>query len=38
MRRLYESRTVTVDQVAAMMGVGRSTIYRCLNQDSIKAD
>ena len=29
-RRLYESRTVTVDQIAAMMGVGRSTIYRCL--------
>ena len=28
-RRLYESRTVTVDQIAAMMGVGRSTIYRC---------
>lgn len=30
-RRLYESRTVTVDQIATMMGVGRSTIYRCLN-------
>ncbi|MGE8650872.1 helix-turn-helix domain-containing protein [Bifidobacterium adolescentis] len=30
MRRLYGSRTVTVDQIAAMMNVGRSTIYRCL--------
>jgi len=29
-RRLYASRTVTVDQIAAMMHVGRSTIYRCL--------
>lgn len=29
-RRLYESKTVTVDQIAAMMSVGRSTIYRCL--------
>lgn len=27
-RCLYESRTVTVDQIAAMMHVGRSTIYR----------
>lgn len=31
-RRLYESRTVTVDQIAAMMHVGRSTIYRCLER------
>ncbi|WP_302288741.1 helix-turn-helix domain-containing protein [Bifidobacterium catenulatum] len=31
MRRLYDSRTVTVDQIAAMMRVGRSTVYRCLN-------
>lgn len=30
-RRLYGSRTVTVDQIAAMMHVGRSTVYRCLN-------
>ena len=30
-RRLYESKTVTVDQIAAMMHVGRSTIYRCLD-------
>lgn len=30
-RRLYDSRTVTVGQLAAMMGVGRSTIYRVLN-------
>ena len=29
-RRLYDSKTVTVDQIAAMMHVGRSTIYRCL--------
>lgn len=30
-RRLYDSRTVTVGQLAAMMGVGRSTTYRVLN-------
>lgn len=30
-RRLYGSRTVTVDQIAAMMHVERSTVYRCLN-------
>ena len=30
-RRLYGSRTVTVDEIAAMMHVGRSTVYRCLN-------
>ena len=30
-RRLSGSRTVTVDQIAAMMHVGRSTVYRCLN-------
>lgn len=30
-RRLYESGSVTVNQIAAMMGVGRSTIYRYLN-------
>ena len=29
---------VTVDQIAAMMHVGRSTIYRCLNADSMKMD
>lgn len=32
-RRLYESKSVTVDQIAAMMHVGRSTIYRCLEKD-----
>ena len=31
-QRLYASRTVTVDQIAAMMDVGRSTIYRCLKR------
>ena len=29
-RRLYESKSVTANQIAAMMGVGRSTIYRAL--------
>lgn len=29
---------VTVDQIAAMMHVGRYTIYRCLNADSMKMD
>lgn len=29
-RRLYDSRTVTVNQIAAMMGVGRATVYRAL--------
>jgi len=33
-RRLYESRSVTVDQIASMMHVGRTTIYRCLRKDS----
>ena len=32
-RRLYESKTVTVDQIAVMMHVGRSTIYRYLNSN-----
>ena len=31
-RRLYASKTVTVDQIAAMMHVGRTTIYRCLGK------
>ncbi|WP_431021165.1 recombinase family protein [Bifidobacterium bifidum] len=30
-RRLYKSKTVTVGQIAAMMHVGRSTVYRCLD-------
>ena len=30
-RRLYGSKTVTVGQIAAMMHVGRSTVYRCLD-------
>ena len=29
-RRLYKSKTVTVGRIAAMMHVGRSTIYRYL--------
>ena len=32
-RRLYDSKTVTVDQIAAMMHVGRSTIYRCVRKN-----
>lgn len=31
-QRLYESRSVTVDQIATMMHVGRTTIYRCLQK------
>lgn len=31
-RRLYESRSVTVDQIAKMMNVGRATIYRYLKK------
>ena len=31
-RRLYESRSVTVNQIASMMHVGRTTIYRCLQK------
>ena len=31
-RRLYESRSVTVDQIAKMMNVGRATIYRYLQK------
>ena len=30
-RRLYKSKRVTVGQIAAMMHVGRSTVYRCLD-------
>lgn len=33
-RRLYESKTVTVNQIAAMMGVGRATVYRVLNRET----
>lgn len=33
-RRLYESRSVTVDQIASMMHVGRITICHCLRKDS----
>ncbi|MBW3090063.1 recombinase family protein [Bifidobacterium miconisargentati] len=36
-RRLYESRTVTVNQIAAMMGVGRATIYRALERGGGKS-
>lgn len=32
-RRLYESRSVTVDQIASMMHVSRTTIYRCLQKN-----
>ncbi|MGG7081539.1 hypothetical protein ACJ41I_09830, partial [Bifidobacterium catenulatum] len=35
-RRLYDSRTVTVDQIVAMMHVGRSTVYRCLDASDDK--
>ena len=35
-RRLYGSKTVMVDQIAAMMHVGRSTIYRCLDASDDK--
>ena len=31
-RRLYESRSVTVDQISKMMNVGRATIYRYLQK------
>ncbi|WP_298048771.1 helix-turn-helix domain-containing protein [uncultured Bifidobacterium sp.] len=30
---MYDSKSVTVDQIAAMMHVGRSTIYRCLKKN-----
>ena len=33
-RRLHDSKTVTVDQIAAMMHVGRSTVYRSLKSQS----
>ena len=33
-RRLYDSKTVTVNQIAAMMGVGRATVYRALERDA----
>ncbi|TPF92576.1 DNA invertase [Bifidobacterium sp. UTBIF-68] len=33
-RRLYDSKTVTVNQIAAMMGVGRATVYRALGRDA----
>lgn len=36
-RRLYESGSVTVNQIAAMMSVGRSTIYRSLDHKSPKS-
>ncbi|WP_438266106.1 recombinase family protein [Bifidobacterium pseudocatenulatum] len=32
-QRLYESRSVTVDQIASMMRVSRTTIYRCLQKN-----
>lgn len=32
-RRLYDSRTVTVNQIASMMGVGRATVYRALERE-----
>lgn len=31
-RRLYDSKTVTVNQIASMMGVGRATVYRALER------
>lgn len=33
-RRLYESKALTVRQIADLMHVGRSTVYRALNGDS----
>lgn len=32
-QRLHESRTVTVDQIAVMMNVGHSIVYRCLRDN-----
>lgn len=32
-RRLYKSRSVTVGQIASMMRVSRTTIYRCLQKN-----
>lgn len=32
-QRLYDSKTVTVNQIAAMMNIGRATVYRALKRD-----
>lgn len=32
-RRLYDSRTVTVRQIAQLMGCGTTTVYRALHRD-----
>ena len=36
-RRLYDSKAVTVTQIATMMGVGRTTVYRALGRKEVHA-
>lgn len=37
-RRLYDSRTVTVRQIAQLMGCGTTTVYRALHRDGRPLD
>lgn len=37
-RKLYDTKNVTVTQIAKMMGCGRSTIYRALRDDEENKD